>query len=250
VLLVMPAAASPVDTDRWLRGYATSVAAGLDPRVSGALARIPETGPRLLALRSYLRAGDTLAARWSWTAEQIREYEASAEFRDVQTELDRVLAAFAAAFPGHTLYVNREVRSLELQLERWNSNRSVDTAAQSLLAELHRGYRKRHGRVDADWLRQALAEWTPAQPATLAAPGLSAHGQARAFDFQIERDGQIVAGTESEHTARDWDGSGWTGRLKQLIGRVSTRLHGPLESPWEPWHYVYTPAAERPPCCS
>ena len=246
----MPAAASPTDADRWLRGYATSVAAGLDPRVSGALARIPETGPRLLALRSYLRAGDTLTGRWSWTAEQIREYEASEEFRDAQAELDRVIAAFAEAFPGYTLYVNREVRSLDLQLERWNSNRSVDAAAQSLMADLNGSYAKRRSRVDADWLRQALLEWTPVPPATLAAPGLSAHGQARAFDFQIERGDQIVAGTESAHAARDWDDPGWTGRLKSLIGRVSTRLHGPLESPWEPWHYVYTPPADRPPCCS
>jgi hypothetical protein len=76
-------------------------------------------------------------------------------------------------------------------------------------------------------------------PVTLAAPGLSAHGQSRAFDFQVERDGVIVAGTDAEHTTRDWDTPGWTQRLKTLITRTSTRLHGPLESPREPWHYVY-----------
>ena len=63
-------------------------------------------------------------------------------------------------------------------------------------------------------------------PVTLAAPGLSAHGQSRAFDFQVERAGVIVAGTDAEHTTRDWDAPGWTQRLKEVVTRTSTRLQG------------------------
>jgi hypothetical protein len=218
---------------------AAAIATRLDPRVRHALERIPDFGRRLLALRSYLRADATLPARWSWSEQEIRDFEQSQEFRDAQAELDRVVTAFAAAFPGYTLYVNRQVRSLDVQIERWNSNASVEAASQALLADLRQASTRRSPGRGTDWLREQLAGWTLAVPVTLAAPGLSAHGQSRAFDFQVERNGTIVAGTEAEHAERDWDAPGWTQRLKDVVARASTRLHGPLESPREPWHYVY-----------
>jgi hypothetical protein len=132
-----------------------------DPRVAGTLPRIPDLGRRLLALRSYLRAGPTLPERWSWSEREICEFERTPEFRDAQAELDRVTAAFATAFPGYTLYVNREVRSLDVQIERWNENASVDAAAQALLTELRQASAHRQSGTSADWLRNALAGWTP-----------------------------------------------------------------------------------------
>ena len=171
-------------------------------RESDTLARIPDLGRRLLALRSYLRAGSTLPARWSWSEQEIRDFEQSQEFCDAQAEVDRVVAAFAAAFPGYTLYVNREVRSLDVQIERWNSNASVDAASRTLLDDLRRASAQRAPGKGADWLQDSLTSWTLAVPVTLAAPGLSAHGQSRAFDFQVERDGTIVAGTEAGRRPR------------------------------------------------
>jgi hypothetical protein len=232
--------------DTGLADDAAAIATHLDPRVRDTLARIPDLGRRLLALRSYLRAGSTLPARWSWSEQEIREFEQSQESCDAQAEVDRVVAAFAAAFPGHTLYVNRQVRSLDLQIERWNTNASVDAASRTLLDDLRRASMRRSPGKGADWLQDSLTGWTLAVPVTLAAPGLSAHGQSRAFDFQVERDGTIVAGTEAEHATRDWDAAGWTERLKQIVARSSTRLRGPLETPREPWHYYYETGVSAP----
>jgi len=246
VLLIAGAAPARADDETRLRADAATIASDLDPHVAETMKRIPDLGRRLLALRSYLRAGSTLPARWSWSEQQIRAFEQSQEFRDAQAELDSVVTAFADAFPGYTLYVNRQVRSLELQIERWNENASVDAASKALLADLAHAPRPRRTKDRPDWLQRRLAEWTLAVPVTLAAPGLSAHGQSRAFDLQIERDGQLVAGTEAERAAQDWDASGWTARLRCVVRRVSSHLHGPLETPHEPWHYVYAPDTEPP----
>jgi hypothetical protein len=246
VLLIAYALVTHAADDSRLNADAASIVAGLDPRVAGSLSRISGLERRLLALRSYLRAGDTLPARWSWSEAEIRAYEQSQEFRDAQAELDRVIEAFAAAFPGYTLYVNRQVRSLDVQIERWNTNRSVEEAAQALLSELRQARPDRSVGRDGEWLRRKLTDWTPTVPVTLAAPGLSAHGQSRAFDFQVERGGTLVAGTEAERAAQDWDAAGWTERLKEVIARASTHLRGPLVTPREPWHYVYEPKAPSP----
>jgi hypothetical protein len=247
-VLLIAAAAAPAGAvdDARLRADAVTVAGRLDPRVAGTIARIPDLGARLLALRSYVRAGSTLPGRWSWTEEEIREFEQSQEFRDAHAELDRVVAAFAQAYPGYTLYVNRQVRSLDLQIERWNENASVEAASKALLAELKQARVPRRRKESPDWLQRTLAEWTLAVPVTLAAPGLSAHGQARAFDFQLERDGQLVAGTETARAAQDWDAPGWTQRLQGVVRTVGSRLQGPLEQPHEPWHYVYIPDPPAP----
>jgi hypothetical protein len=246
VLLAAGTAIGDGANDHGLGADATVIASQLDPRVRNTLERLPDLGRRLLALRSYLRAGSTLPERWSWSEQEIRDFEQSQEFRDAQAELDRIVTAFSAAFPGYTLYVNRDVRSLEVQIERWNSNASVETASQTLLTDLRKEYAQQSPGKSADWLQGALADWTLAVPVTLAAPGLSAHGQSRAFDFQVERDGTIVAGTESEHAARDWDAAGWTERLKEIVARASTRLRGPLETPREPWHYYYDAGVANP----
>ena len=242
VLLVACPAAAPAraDDDSRLLADAATIAAGLDPRVASTLAAIPDPGRRLLALRSYLRAGDTLSERWSWTAEEIRRYEQSQEFRDAQAELDLVVAEFAATNPGYTLYVNRQVRSLDVQIERWNGNASVGAAAQELLTTVRPVTWHTAASKAANWLQRVLADWTPPAPVTLAAPGLSAHGQSRAFDFQVQRGSEIVAGTEAARAAQEWNASGWTERLRAAVLCAGPHLHGPLEAPLEPWHYVYS----------
>jgi hypothetical protein len=89
-------------------------------------------------------------------------------------------------------------------------------------------------------------EWKPEVEASLAAPGLSAHGQARAFDFQVEHDGQIVAGLDADAAPARWDAAGWTAKLRAAVSSAGDRFVGPLKSPNEPWHYVYAPAANLP----
>jgi hypothetical protein len=47
---------------------------GFDARVLDTLHQIAPPDRRLLALRAYLRAGDSLAARWSWSQQQLSDY--------------------------------------------------------------------------------------------------------------------------------------------------------------------------------
>jgi len=87
-----------------------------------------------------------------------------------------------------------------------------------------------------------LIEWQPNSVAALAAPGLSAHGQARAFDFQVERGGQVIAAMDAASAHRQWDNAGWTQKLHAAVGLAGNHFVGPLQSPYEPWHYAYVPA--------
>ena len=84
------------------------------------------------------------------------------------------------------------------------------------------------------FLRGAGTRSTP----TLAVPGLSPHGQARAFDFQVMRGGRLIAGPSSPSA---WDAAGWTAKLQEAVARAGAKFKGPLASPREPWHYDYLP---------
>jgi hypothetical protein len=65
------------------------------------------------------------------------------------------------------------------------------------------------------------------------------HGQSSAIDFQIMRNNRIVAATEVGAVSRDWEATGWTGKLKRAVTTSGGRFKGPLQSPNEPWHYEY-----------
>jgi hypothetical protein len=224
-----------------LEAWAVQASAGLEPRVIDALRRISSADRRLLALSAYLRAGGTLAERWSWSQEQLSNYPSTAEGKAASADIDAVVAAFAAANPGFTLQVNRKPRSLELQIAHWNVDESVGTAAAALVAALEQRFTGDRTTPNPDQLRKALINWKPIVATALAAPGLSAHGQARAFDFHIERDGQVVAGVDVASASLQWDAAGWTQKLRTAVSTAGNHFAGPLESPFEPWHYSYAP---------
>jgi hypothetical protein len=144
--------------------------------------------------------------------------------------------------------VNPQVRSLDRQVDGWNNNESVQAAAEELLAAV----REKMPALGPDAARseqvkvalaQLLMTHTPNPTPTVAAPGLSPHGQMRAIDFQVHRDGQVVAGPKTATIPQDWDQSGWTARLDAAVRAASNRFVGPLATPREPWHYTYTPDA-------
>jgi len=220
------------------------VAATLPPHASETLRKIEGTPRRLLAARSYLRAGDGLGKRWSWSAEQIRAHSQSAEYRALVAETEQVRRRFEEQNPGYTLYANTEVRSLELQITRYNTNKSVERAANQLqksaLAEVSRSeYDAPADANSVERFKKFLSAWRPPTAAALAAPGISRHGQLRAIDFQIMKDGAIVAPTETATVKRNWDTPGWTEKLQAAV--AGSRFRGPLQSPYEPWHYEYNP---------
>ncbi|HEY4972696.1 MAG TPA: hypothetical protein VII41_03750 [Steroidobacteraceae bacterium] len=234
--LQVATAASDAQHSTWVALAGTE----LDPRARAALAQIRGADRRLLALRAYLRAGAALQTRWSWTQAQIAAYASTPEGIAAAADIEAVAAAFAAANPGFTLHVNRMPRSLELQIAHWNDNRSVGSTATALVSALDRQLGTHAGAPDPASLRSALINWAPSRAAALAAPGLSAHGQARAFDFQVERSGQVVAGLDAASARQQWDAAGWTQRLHAAVDKAGGRFSGPLAQPYEPWHYAYT----------
>jgi hypothetical protein len=235
-------------TEDALADSVAALVAQQDERVREALSRIDGTGRRLLALRSYLRNHQDIEERWSWTQKQITAYEGSPEQRDLLQEIDRVRTAFAASNPGFELYVNPRVRSLDIQIEHWNINKSVATAADTLLASVlafiaSPGFPATPLERAKAELRRFLSEYTPVPTPTIAAPGLSRHGQMRDVDFQVHQDGRVAAGPNTATIARDWDAGGWAAKLDAAVRAASIRFTGPLASPREPWHYTYTPTA-------
>ncbi len=180
------------------------------------------TGRQLLALRSYLRSAPHLAERWSWTQEQIAAFEGSPEQRDLQQEIEKVRKAFVAANPGFELYVNSQVRSLDVQVENWNSNGSVKAAAEEILAAaqaliLSPGFPANRPEQAREALKAFLSGYKPVPTPTIAAPGLSLHGQMRAIDFQVHQGGRVVAGPSTATIATDWVAAGWAAKLDAAV---------------------------------
>jgi hypothetical protein len=229
-----------------LQSHVASIGAQLDPRVAQTVAQLDGTGRQHLALRSYLRSASHLAERWSWTQQQIEAFEGSPEQRDLQHEIDRVRTVFVAANPGFELYVNSRVRSLDVQIEHWNRNESVKAAAQEILAAAQLlmtlpGFPADRPEQAQESLEAFLSGHRPVPTPTIAAPGLSLHGQMRAIDFQVHQGGRVVAGPSTATIATDWAAAGWAARLDAAVRAAGSRFVGPQVSPPAPWHYTYLP---------
>lgn len=210
------------------------------PPSNEALADIPDMGRKLLALRSYVRAARTIDKRWSWTEDEIKAFQGSAEQEALLAEVAAVSAHFAEASPGYEIYANTRVRSLDVQIDHWNNNDSVGVAAAEILA----AWTKDHdgGSTDPEQLRTWLSGFRGTEHSNLAAPGLSAHGRGHAIDFQVMKDGKIIAGADSRQIETVWRAEKWDVKLKESMDAAGPSFSGPLTSPNEPWHYNYDPA--------
>ena len=222
-----------------------ALAADLDPNAASALGRIHGTGRRLLAARAYLRAGEALGERWSWSAEQAAAFEHTPGKRALDAAVARVRCVFDARHPGYTLWVNPEFRSLDVQLARWNENETVGISAENLRAAVDESLGERIDGTPAGVaaLREFLLAHSPVPALPLAAPGLSPHGRQRAVDFQVESAGRIVAGTDTASIATEWIADGWKARLHAAVAAADAGFEGPLAHPDEPWHYEFRPQA-------
>lgn len=227
-----PADAKSAAIDKHLAG----VAATFSTDVQNALLEIDGTPRRLLALRAYLRAHDTLAARWSWSEAQIEAFARSPEYARMLAEIAKIDARFRQSNPGFNLHANTQVRSLGVQLERWNKNRTVGVIADDLYAAVHQAVEAE----SVEGLSGLLSDWQPTAAIPLAAPGVSLHGQSKAVDFQVRAGDRLIAGPDTATVARVWEGQGWAGKLAAAIDAASNRFKGPLKMPNEPWHFEYS----------
>jgi hypothetical protein len=248
-LLALALAAVEARASDALTAHLTALAETLPEPARDALHRIETTERKLLAARSYAKSGNQLIERWSWTAAQIREAEQSHEYRRMLASIRSVTARFEAENPGFSLYANTQVRTLELQLERWNTNPRVGKVALELKNALARELRAQDypatpSEESLSRFEAFLLQWYPSAPAPLAAPGLSAHGQLRAIDFQITKAGRVVAGTSVASVAREWEQPRWHDKLRRAVESAGAEFSGPLRAPNEPWHYTYVWGAQ------
>ncbi len=242
----VPGARRDAALDRAIARDVSAIGTRQDSRVAATLDRIDGTARRLLALRSYLRAGAGVGERWTWTPAEIDAYRVSPEHRTLQEEIERVRNAFRRAWPGFDLWVNPTVRSLDEQLASWNATPSVRAASENLLLAVRQLVAAPDfPSADPARAQQAieafLVDYVPEPTPTVAAPGLSPHGQMRAVDFQVQQGARIVAGPHTATIATDWDAAGWTARLAAAVHESTGCFAGPLELPREPWHYTYRP---------
>jgi hypothetical protein len=246
-----PLALSAVSrTCRGLDECMAAVVATQDARTAEALQRIPDIGAKLLALHAYLRAGPELAQRWSWTETQIEEFAGSPHEAQLAAAIQSVRREFEQRNPGCTLTVNPQVRSLDRQLSAWNSNGSVAAAAHEFAAAAAGEVASRDapgsaGMAPPEFARFVM-EHKPRPSPTLAAPGLSRHGQMYAVDFHVRKEGEDVASTDSGAIAQVWVAQGWEQRLRAAVVASGAPFVGPLQDPHEPWHYDYDPPAPAP----
>jgi hypothetical protein len=211
------------------------------PPSAEALVQIPDPGRKLLALRSYLRSGAELSKRWSWTAEEIKDFEGSPEQKALLAEIEAVKAHFKAANPGYDIYVHATIRSLDEQIAKWNANESVGAAAAEMQEAYRIAFREAAAAPDPKKLSQWLRSYAPPKRANLAAPGMTLHGRASAIDFQIMKDGRIHAGASTKEVESVWRAEGWDQKLKASMSAAGPSFIGPLANPDEPWHYDYSP---------
>ena len=238
---------SPAIAKRMTFQYMDIVALDLLPRVREALKRIPSPSRRLLAVKYYLhRDSAEIARKWAWTSSEAKEFRGSEEYRRAMEEIAKVRAKFAELNPGHGLQVHMEIRSLGSQIGKWNKVRSIGIAADELIDTCMTFFTDTAlifpGIPDEESIarfREFIRTFEPKQLPTVACPGLSQHGQLRAFDFRVMRGGRLVAGTSTRSIPTAWDEAGWTAKLKEAIEQASDRFEGPLEEPYEPWHYTY-----------
>lgn len=228
--------------------YLSALRSGLDARVIDALGAIEGTGRQLLAVRSYVRSAAHLDERWAWTDVQIATYAGSSEKQRLDAAIARVRCKFESANPGHTLFVNDTVRSLDRQIEKWNRSetikRSADYMLETFRAEVATpAFPGANTPEGMSAFRSLLVTFKPIPTPSLAAPGLSLHGRMQAVDFQVMAGNRLVAGTDPATVVETWEASGWKAKLQSAVNEANAGFVGPLKSPDEPWHYDFRPSA-------
>jgi len=217
------------------------------PPSNEALDKIPDIGRRLLALRSYVRAESKIAERWSWTDEEIKAFQGSAGQHALLAEIEAVNTHFKQTNTGYEIYVHGTVRSLDQQIRKWNSNESVGVAAGEIFLAWQEKFgdgTQTGGSIKPKEVRNWLSGFRLSKRANLAAPGLTLHGRAHAIDFQVMKDGRILAGANSREIEPVWLAEGWDVKLKESMEAAGPSFSGPLTNPAEPWHYDYNPQAQ------
>ncbi|MGE3801575.1 MAG: hypothetical protein AB7H80_11190 [Candidatus Kapaibacterium sp.] len=236
-----------------MRRYYDSIVGDLPELVRETLQRIPNFGRKVLAANVYFRRVEELEEGWSWSASQVRDYKKTEEYAHMLVEIEKVKREFAENNPGYSLGVNIAARSLETQIAKWNSVSSVGKCVAEFMDSCRVEfsdsiYGETPDTASISRFRAFMQryEFDEDRVPTVATPGLSKHGQLRAFDFKIMKGKTMIAGASSATISSRWDGAGWTAKLREAVVEVSEHFDGPLDNPYEPWHYNYHPDPNHP----
>lgn len=240
----LPVLADSAEVAEKVDTYFRQAAVGLPPGPRDVLRRMPNRERRLLAVAHYVQRRDQVDTLWTWTEQEAHAHRESGAYSRAMAELTRVRRSFARLNPGYVLVTDTNPRPLEIQLRYWNREPSVLAAARELRDSAGAWLAVETFPVFPDSTGLArfvgrLQTYRPTQLPTVAVPGLSLHGQLRAFDFAILRQGRVVASTRSATMDSVWDRGGWSERLRSAITEAGGAFRGPLDQPREPWHYEH-----------
>lgn len=244
-----------MSSDAWLNTYISEVNSSLAQKVRDALLTIPDEKRRLLAMRGYLRTRRNIDTDWAWSNEQADDFRQSIAGKDLVTQITRVKEEFAKANEGKALSTSKMVRTFERQVQLWNDNASVGTAATMLWTLAVKEVAKPNLQQKANAATPAAQAKPTAEqvadfkkfikqssPGTImvATPGLSDHGHANAVDFVVidAKTRKVVAGASKAAIETIWEKEGYTEALKAAVKAAGDRFKGPLANPYEPWHYT------------
>jgi hypothetical protein len=198
---------------------------------------------QLLALRRYLRMQNrehkNIHARWAWSPAEAQRYRGEGLAQALLAAAELVRAKFSRDNAGYRLALS-PLRTLERQVSLWNGNLHVRTAATTLskyiLEQLSsKEYGMPPGTDELKNFVPLLQNSTVHPEPTSAAPGTSDHGQLRAVDFVVYHGSALVAGTDSSAIHPVWKAQGWEQKL--MAATKNSGLVGPLQHPYEPWHW-------------
>ncbi len=235
------------EPDTRIRSYVDATTRVLDKRVQATVPKLDGLPRQLLALKYYLaRSRRELRAKWVWSPSQAARFRKTTEFQTIAAEVEKVRAKFAELNPGYDLKVRVEIRTLAEQIANWNGTPSVAAAADGLIRACRvsladTAFTDVPSPTAITRFRQLLLRQRVSVVPTVAVPGLSQHGQLRAFDFVVVSGDRVIAGTETSGMRGAWDKPGWTAKLKEAVKQSGARFEGPLAVPREPWHYSYKP---------
>jgi len=229
-----------------MRRYVEAVIPILPECVRTTLDKIPNAGRRMLAVAYYVRRIDEIDRGWSWTSEQVAAFRKTDEYDTMVSEIEKVRRHFSEQYRGYGLRVTVDARSLDVQTHKWNTVGSVGRATSDFIDSCGRvledsaAFPSTPDSLSVPRFIEFLETYSPLEGRipTVAVPGLSKHGQLCAFDFKVVKGRRLVAGTSAASIPRQWEKPGWTLRLMFAVFDVSDRFEGPLDIPYEPWHYT------------
>jgi hypothetical protein len=202
------------------------------------------------ALRRYLRfqrekGSTSIHDSWAWTARDSEQFLKEEPAKTLMANAATVQRTFAQSNKGYTLALS-PLRPLAKQVELWNKNTGVQSAAGTLktemLAELAKpAYKSPPAADEIKAFATNLVDRTMNPEPGNAAPGLSAHGQMRAIDFVVMQGSTAVASTDTATSETVWRQQGWAKKLADETARAGFK--GPLKVPDEPWHW-WMPGSE------